>query len=115
MGVEAMDSRNGQSAKRPTARDAKLSRRRSPRARRAMPASRRSRVFWAIGLALIALIAFAGVVTLFTRDAEVLAGEVVVEFSEYDFGTVPIDGGLISAQFPLQAAEPATITRMEST
>jgi hypothetical protein len=115
MGVEAMDSRNGHSAKRQTARGGKLSRRRSPRARRVTPTSRRSRVFWAIGVALIALIAFAGIITMITRDAEVLAGEVVVEFSEYDFGTVPIDGGLISAQFPLQAAEPATITRIEST
>ena len=50
-----------------------------------------------------------------TRDSDAFAEEIVAEFTEYDLGEVPIDGGLISREFPIEAAGDATITSIQST
>jgi hypothetical protein len=54
-------------------------------------------------------------VAFITRDSDASAEEIVAEYTEYDFGTVPIDGGLISTEFPLQAVAPAKVTRIQTT
>jgi hypothetical protein len=49
------------------------------------------------------------------RDSDALAGEIVAEYTKYDFGKVPISGGIISTRFPLTALVPAQITKIQST
>ena len=56
-----------------------------------------------------------GTVALVTRDSDALAGEIVAEYTEYDFGEVEFDGGIISTQFPLRALDPAQITKIQTT
>jgi hypothetical protein len=87
----------------------------SQRQRRQRRASRNSWQWhrWIIGVAVAVFVL--GAIALLTRDSDVLAGEVVAEYTEYDFGAVPMGGGLISARFPLQAIDPAMIERIEST
>jgi hypothetical protein len=61
------------------------------------------------------LIVLLGVVAFVARGSDVLAGEIVPEYTEYDFGEVAYDGGIISTQFPLRALDPAQITKIQTT
>jgi hypothetical protein len=115
MGAETMDSHGGRKVRRRATSEARAKRRHARRSSGQTGAKRWSGRLWVVWVAGILLIAIVAVLVLITRDSNVLAGEIVAEYTEYDFGEVPIDGGLISAQFPLQAVDPATITRIEST
>lgn len=68
---------------------------------------------WIIAAAVTILLF--GAVAFITRDSDALAGEIVADYTEYDFGEVALDGGIISTQFPLQALDPAQITKIQTT
>lgn len=80
----------------------------SPGARGRRPAARRRSTRW-IGVAALLVVVVAGLAFAVGGGGQP-AGRLNVATTNHDFGSVPINGGLIFTQFPLDVSGPVTIT-----